>query len=141
MNPTTREQKKNIVKILNEADVDPETGDSAILPIFFATLTPRFRGRHRAPIAVHTFFCRHTAQRFQGRCTKRSHKDLGCIHWRDKVGFRFNQQPFTKILLNNHRIAVPLSSLMLKSHTLSSVRCRDIVYRGVIDISRLPAYR
>jgi triosephosphate isomerase len=30
MNPTSREQKENIVKILNDADVDPNTGDHAI---------------------------------------------------------------------------------------------------------------
>jgi len=35
MNPTTREQKKNIVKILNEADVDPTTGNRTALPPFF----------------------------------------------------------------------------------------------------------
>ena len=34
MNPATREEKKNIVKILNEADVDPNTGDRAIPPLF-----------------------------------------------------------------------------------------------------------
>jgi triosephosphate isomerase (TIM) len=45
MNPTTREQKKNIVEILNKADVDPNTGDCAILSLFFyltfVALTPR----------------------------------------------------------------------------------------------------
>lgn len=34
MNPTSREQKKSIVKILNDAQVDPTTGDCAILPLF-----------------------------------------------------------------------------------------------------------
>ena len=33
MNPATREQKKDIVKILNDADVDPNTGDRAIPPL------------------------------------------------------------------------------------------------------------
>ena len=32
MNPATREQKKGIVKILNDADVDPTTGDRTVLP-------------------------------------------------------------------------------------------------------------
>lgn len=35
MNPTTRAQKKEILKILNEADVDPDTGDCVICPRFF----------------------------------------------------------------------------------------------------------
>jgi len=34
MNPATREQKKNIVKILNDADVDPTAGNRAILSPF-----------------------------------------------------------------------------------------------------------
>ena len=44
MNPTSRDQKKDIVKILNDADVDPDTGDRTILPPFlysFVTLIPR----------------------------------------------------------------------------------------------------
>jgi len=38
MNPTTREQKKNIVKILNDADVDPET-EVVIAPPTLYTLS------------------------------------------------------------------------------------------------------
>ena len=34
MNPASREQKKTIVKILNDADVDPNTGDRVILLYF-----------------------------------------------------------------------------------------------------------
>jgi triosephosphate isomerase len=34
MNPATRDEKKNIVEVLNEADVDPNTGDRAILNLF-----------------------------------------------------------------------------------------------------------
>ena len=37
MNPATREQKENIVKILNDADVDPNTGDHANPPLFLIT--------------------------------------------------------------------------------------------------------
>ena len=33
MNPTTREQKQCIVKILNDADVDPNTGDRTLLTL------------------------------------------------------------------------------------------------------------
>lgn len=43
MNPATREEKKRIVKILNDADVDPKTGDCAILSLYvhyFVRLTP-----------------------------------------------------------------------------------------------------
>lgn len=38
MNPSSRELKKGIVKILNEADVDPNTGDCAILSLFLHSL-------------------------------------------------------------------------------------------------------
>lgn len=44
MNPASREEKKAIVKILNDADVDPDVGDCAILSLFlrrFVALTPR----------------------------------------------------------------------------------------------------
>ena len=55
MNPATRAQKKDIVKILNDADVDPETGDSAILPIFFIDTETTFQRSSSHPHRC-TFF-------------------------------------------------------------------------------------
>lgn len=44
MNPATMKEKRDIVEILNNANVDPDTGDCAILsllPRCFGALTPR----------------------------------------------------------------------------------------------------
>ena len=91
----------------------------------FADLILRFRGRDCAPNIVHSSSCRKLAQRFQGRRPKCLHQGLGCIHWRDKVGVGFHSPPFTQSLLEHRRVSVPLSSLMLKSHTLSLVGYRN----------------
>ena len=60
MNPVSRGEKENIVKILNEADVDPNTGDCPINRLFGGTDTT-FRGRHCPPGVVHSSSYRYLA--------------------------------------------------------------------------------
>lgn len=49
MNPATREQKNSIVKILNEADVDPATGDRTVLPPFLCGSDTAFQRSSSRP--------------------------------------------------------------------------------------------
>jgi len=49
MNPSSREQKKSIVKILNEADVDPTTGDCTVLPPFLCGADIKFKRSSSRP--------------------------------------------------------------------------------------------
>ena len=49
MNPTTREQKNTIVKILNDADVDPTTGDCATPSRFHRDADPTFQRSSSRP--------------------------------------------------------------------------------------------
>jgi hypothetical protein len=118
MNPASREAKRALVKILNDATLDPNTGEQNItfkaLPpmphLLLSSLldltTWRFhlRGRHRTPGLVSDPHPRPFAQRRQGRGTELPLQDFRCIHGRDQVGFarspRFPQsRPTLTILL------------------------------------------
>lgn len=55
MNPTTREQKQSIVKILNDADVDPDTGDRTLLSLSLRGADSTFKRSSSRPQRC-TFF-------------------------------------------------------------------------------------
>ena len=137
MNPATREQKKDIVKILNDADVDPATGDhTPPVPPFFVGLTLRFRGRDRTPIVVSYSPCRDLAQRFQARCAKRPYQDIGSVHWRDKVGFDSINTIYSDLTQRSpDRSPAQLADAEIPFVILGTFH--NTVYREMIDISCL----
>jgi hypothetical protein len=70
MNPTTREAKRALVKILNEATLDPQTGEQSLSQPHLlgpmTTIDSDHRGCHRTPGPIFDPHSRPCAQGRQG---------------------------------------------------------------------------
>lgn len=90
MNPCTRDDKKALLKILNEADIDPSTG-ALYRPIFqinnilTRNMATCYRGRNIPPIALLDPYHGDAQERYQGCGPELLLQIIWSVYRRDQV--------------------------------------------------------
>jgi len=86
MNPVTKEQAKALANGLNDAVLDPSTGNT-LYPLSVAICINRWpqRGRHRSSFPLPSPFEGHPEPRNQAFCPERVSQNIRRVHWGDQV--------------------------------------------------------
>lgn len=88
LNPVTQEQKRSLVKTLNEATIDPAVGKQSIGRIRLnLKLNPVRRGRDRPSVDLFDLPEGHPQEGDQGGRAELLLQALGSLHRRDQVRF------------------------------------------------------
>ena len=128
LNPVSVEAKKSLLKVLNQADIDPAVGTRSSLnsrDLQGLTQIAYRRGRYCSPCSLRDPCRRAGSQGDQGLCPELLPQVQRCIHWRDQVRFDMNIPDNECIDL--HIVPAPLSLPtrrfpMSSSVTLSAAR-------------------
>jgi hypothetical protein len=101
MNPNTREQKAAITQILNNAQLDPSTGNIPLRQFQRyrgLTLLWEHRSGNRATLNLSHSSEGDTPKGYPSCCAKLLFQELGCLHWRDQVGLSHNRHKLNTYL-------------------------------------------
>jgi hypothetical protein len=106
MNPNTREQKAAIIQILNNAQLDPSTGNFHLrhFPSYRRLiLLWEYRSSDRPTLNLSYPSERDTPKGYPSCLTKLLFQEVGRLHWRDQVGpsqNRYNPNTYLPLLWN-----------------------------------------